>query len=320
MDSGLPTQTASAYYLSAAERNDLHETLAQRYGSFLANVRNSGSPYGCIAVDGLDPLADLGRTLEQTVFDAEAGAEDMEPAYGDYEDRSIFFLGVDATTGEALGCLRVITGTAGFGPPVKTMRDVLSRSSYRESFEMSASDDVVIDLRDNASTEVPTDLGRLGGHWHGDSLRLDRSLLEAYHAMQPGDAIFDMATIVIPKHIRAREAMRLSLVIYGGSWRGAQMLNVKHAVTFIRDNLLEDFRQVLGMGWEDLAGLGKTQYVEGDPYLSQPAYAHLEGFLHMLERERLNKAIGREPKAGEPFPTFIQLMNDDSCADLFLLV
>ena len=305
------------YRLSDSERQTLEVELADRYKDFFDSVRASGSPFACLAVDGLDPLADLGRHLEQTVFDEEAGSEPMDIVYAEYENRSIFFLGVDVARRSVSGCLRVVTGTARMGPMVKTLSDVLSRASYTDLGVPH--DPSEIDLRDRIEIDPERTTGRLGRHWGGNELRLDRTFVESFHAMEPGEPIFDMATVVIPRSIRQTDAKRLSLLIYSGSWRGARLLNAKHAVTFIRDDLLTEFRQTLGMAWEDLGGLGKTQYVEGDPYLSQPAYAHLDAFHHMLEREYYNRLIGREPKLGPPFASFVQLMQSPACDDLFLL-
>ncbi len=307
------------YDLSDDEITLRSQQLASRYSSFLRPLADSGVSFACVAVDGRDPLADVGRSLEQRVFDDEAGdhtIEVMHSEYGSYEDRSVFFLGYDIREGQISGCLRAITGTAGFGPMVKTMRDCLYIDSYRDLGAPRPPEE--IDLRDDSGTLDP-EVGLLGGHRNPPGHRLDRNFLESYHLMQPGEGIFDMATVVVSSAAREGAEERLSLLLYACSWRGALRLGMPHAVTFIRQDLLEVFRSHLGMAWEDLAGLGGTQYVEGDPFLSQPAYAHLDGFRHMFQRELIKGDLGLERKTPPPFDHFADLMVNPSAAGFFLL-
>jgi len=313
------TRQTSRYDLTDAEIESLSDELRSRYRAFLSGLEQAGAAFGCIAVDGNDPLANLGRTLEQRVFDDEAGehsVETMHVEYGAYEDRSTFFLGYDLRTGSVSGSLRAITGNAGYGPMVKSMRDCVSIESYRDLGLPGAADE--IDLRESA-LDIDLEVGFLGGHRSPPGHRLDRRFLESYHAMRPGDGIFDMATVVVPRSIRSTEAQKMSLVLYACSWRGALALNIPHAVTFIRQSLLDDFRSRLAMDWEDLAGLGGTQYVDGDPFLSQPAYAHLEAFRHVFVRENTKAQLGIEQKSGPPFDSFVQLVMSPKTDPLFLL-
>ena len=115
------------YDLTDGEIAALTEALYETNASFIEQLNAAGSRFGCIAVDGLDPLANIGRCLEQRVFDDEAGdhsVEFMDAEYGPYEDRSLFFLAIDPQQRSVVGAARGITGSVGFGPTTKTVHDL----------------------------------------------------------------------------------------------------------------------------------------------------------------------------------------------------
>ncbi|MBT8208569.1 MAG: hypothetical protein HKN94_03930 [Acidimicrobiales bacterium] len=307
----------SAYSLTTADMERSVRQLVGRHEKQIGQARDRGLRTVVVSIDGSDPLSDVGRTIEQAVFDADYGGhrnspELMSKEFGPYEDRSVFFVAIDLDKEVAVGTLRGVVSWAGIGPMCKTMRDCLSIEHYGREF----SD--VIDLRD----EVPNPLAHIGllGQLSTTSPGISRQFLEQFHAMEIGDLIFDMATVVVPKEHRSPiDIQQIGELLYAASYRAAVKIEAQHGVTFIHEGLLGHFRSTLGMPWEDLGGLGSTQYIESDPFLSQPAYLSLNRFARTISREQYRQVLNRPQKYGERHEPFINLLASPTMEDQFLL-
>lgn len=305
------TRSSGTYELDSGDVRQLTNELQVRYANPIAIAHAQREPRVCIAVDGHDPLSDIGRQLEQRIFDAEAGdhrPEVMRSEYGAYENRSLFFLVYDTERSEVTGVLRAVTGTAGFGPPVKSIRDSLHTHGYQAEF---------LDLTPNSQGYSNPEVGVIGEHAN-TSLVLDRKFIESYHGMRSGEGIFDIATIAVEKSAR-RQSMATAHFLIAAAYRATHMLGIHHAVTFVRSDLLEYLREGLDMRWRDLAGLGATQYVEGDPFLSQPAYVSFHDFRRVVEANRHDVLVGRPLKMGPSYNAFLDFATSAEVDHLFVL-
>ncbi len=269
------------YDLSASEVERLTAELATAHDAQLAKAKDDGHEHVIIAVDGRLPAADIGRDMEQTVFDADLGdhsLEMMRDEYGGYEDRSIFLLAYYIDSGTIVGSARLITGTAGFGPMVKTTRDVvhLARNGRYETD--------VIDLRDQPD-ELGIELG-LVGRDPSKSSGLSRLEIERHHKMKPGDGILDVACIVIPPEHRGRQQIHVSAALFAGMWRVATALNMVHWVAMMQVSVFGMLVAGLGLDFRPLCGLDPIEYVEGDPELSQAGYLLSTDVLRTIEQNR----------------------------------
>ncbi len=305
------TRSSGTYELSLADVRELTNDLERRYANPIAIAQAQREQRVCIAVDGHDPLSDIGRQLEQRIFNAEAGdhrPEVMRSEYGVYEDRSLFFLVYDTEAAEVTGVLRAVTGTAGFGPPVKSIRDSLHTEGYQAEF---------IDLTTDSTSYANPEVGIIGEH-SNTSLLLDRKFVESYHGMRSGEGIFDIATIAVEKSAR-RQSMATAHFLIAAAYRATHILGIHHAVTFVRSDLLEYLREGLDMRWRDLAGLGATQYVDGDPFLSQPAYVSFHDFRRVVEANRHDVLLGRPLKMGPSYSSFLEFATSADVDHLFVL-
>ena len=73
--------------------------------------------------------------------------------------------------------------------------------------------------------------------------------------------------------------------------RSMEALNIAHIVTFIRTDLLNFLQTGLQMHFVPMADFEETQYVEGDPFLSQPAYLDYNDLRRTMISERLRSAV-----------------------------
>ena len=305
------SRSSATYELTADEVADLTTELEVRYANPIAIASAQLERRVCIAVDGHDPLSDIGRQLEQRIFNDEAGDHRptvMQSEYGPYEDRSLFFLVYDTKARAVTGVLRAVTGTAGFGPPVKSIRDSLHLEGYQAEF---------IDLTDADHGYSNREVGIIGEHANG-SLMLDRKFVESYHGMRSGEGIFDIATIAVEKSAR-RQSMATAHFLIAAAYRATDVLRIHHAVTFVRSDLLQYLREGLDMRWRDLAGLGATQYVDGDPFLSQPAYVSFHDFRRVGEANRHDVLTGRPLKMGPSYASFLEFATSPEVDHLFVL-
>lgn len=291
------------YVMSPTERDELAALLDRRYGADLARCRQLGHKGLVIAVQGTDPLAKLGRALEQRVFDAKAGnhsPEVMVQEYGEYEPQSSFFLAVDSSTGEITAVLRLLIGVSGIGTPVKTIRDTLRRASYRESFEAE-----VIDITDNS---VSLEAGVVG-YSSSAGARLNRSTVETFHGMAPGELVADIATVAVSPDCRGADAGLLWVpLLVAAAFRAMAALRLKHAVTFVQEDFLRAMREHYQVAWVDLCGLGPTQYVPGDPYLSQPVYLDVASTWRNAAASSIDREIKRPGKNNRLYDRLTKLM------------
>lgn len=278
-----------SYDLTSTETDDLIELLGDRYHDELAEARRQNVSAICLGLDGSDPLANLGRALEHEVFNHDAGGvflpEDTAGEYRSYEKQSTFFVCVEVETMRVVGALRAIIGSAGFGPMVKTMYDCLYLPAYEKPF---------IDLRDEQLPPVVREVGRIGQKVNHECLGLDRTYIEDFHGMRPGDPVFDVSTMVVRPGARIDgNPMRVAQLLMAAAIRSMEALNVAHIVTFIRTDLLNFLRSGLQMHFVPMADFEETQYVEGDPFLSQPAYLDYNDLRRTMISERLRSASGK---------------------------
>jgi N-acyl-L-homoserine lactone synthetase len=108
------------YSFSASRAAELRRGLANL-------VHNDRHELTLVEIAGSDPLSDLCRALEQTVFDDTFGAivphtpDTMAAEYGPYEDCSRFFAAINNSNLSIAGSLRVIEGY-----PTKTTTDLIA--------------------------------------------------------------------------------------------------------------------------------------------------------------------------------------------------
>ena len=278
-----------SYDLTSTEAADLIDLLADRYCDELSEARQHNVSAICVGLDGSDPLANLARSLEHEVFNHHAGGvflpEDTAREYANYEKQSSGGGGVEVETMQVVGALRAIMGSAGFGPMGKTMYDCLYLPEYEKPF---------IDLRDKQLPPVMREVGRIGKKLNHDCLGLDRTFIEDFHGMRPGEPVFDVSTMVVRQGARIDgNPMRVAQLLMAAAIRSMEALNVAHIVTFIRTDLLNFLRNGLQMHFVPMADFEETQYVEGDPFLSQPAYLDYNDLRRTMISERLRNASGR---------------------------
>ena len=118
--------TDNHYSLTEAKRQELFDACVD-------NDAHAKSSMRMVSLEGTDPRSDLARAVEQQVFDKTFGSilphtpDLMAEEYGNYEERSIFFVVLDTETIEAAASLRIINGY-----PNKTLCD-LSRDGLLRS-------------------------------------------------------------------------------------------------------------------------------------------------------------------------------------------
>jgi len=306
------------YSPSEEQRASLIADIQVRFAAEIALAVRKGEPFLCLGLDSRDPLSDLCRWLERTVFDADAGGytEDvMQSEWSSYEDQCFFFLAYDIEGQDVAGSVRIITGTVGFGPVVKTVHDCLHMDAYAH-FSTRAN---TIDLTDRNVSFHP-ETGVVGSHRNSGSTRLDRSFIESYHGMKPGEIIFDMATLVVRQPYRGeKSALHVAQLLYAGTWRAALRLGAHHGLAFVRVDLLSVWRDLLGMPWDDLAALGCSQYFETDPYLSQPVYINYTDLQRLVSRALHTQQAGLPSKLSKPELNFVGLMGAPESDHLFVL-
>lgn len=97
-----------------APRYDLDATEVDQLTQSLLSERVQDVPehhrYVAVEVAGDGKYANIGRFIEETVFEEAFGndSDEMKREYSDYESSSTFFLSIDRQTGKATGALRVI--------------------------------------------------------------------------------------------------------------------------------------------------------------------------------------------------------------------
>jgi hypothetical protein len=107
----------------AAARYDLHPGEVDRLlGPLLRRHDRSTGRFVVFVVSAHDPLADVTRTIERTIFEESFGndAAQMATEYRPYEKDSRFLLVADRRRGGPAGSARIIEGT---GPGTKTLDD-----------------------------------------------------------------------------------------------------------------------------------------------------------------------------------------------------
>lgn len=292
-----------AYVLGIGEDAELSSLLQARYDPDLSRCRELGHRGMVIAVQGSDPLAKLGRVLEQRVFDAKArnhSPDVMVEEFGEYEHNSMFFLAVNPKTGDINAVLRLLVGLNGIGMPVKSIRDTLRNEAYQDSFEAGT-----IDLTENT---ISLEAGVIGRSRSG-ATRLDRVTLETFHGMEPGEITVDIATVAVSPHCRGTDAGLLWVpLLVAAAFRAMAKVRLRHAVTFVQQDFLTSMREHYGLDWVDLGGLGPTRYVEGDLYLSQPVYLDVASMWRKAQASEIGRTINRSGKKNRVYDRLTKLM------------
>lgn len=287
------------YSLTSAERNHLLDELWSVHSQYFAECKsrmaNDGGtpPVVAVAIDGLNPISNLGRQLEQQIFDAEAGdhsVESMIREMSPYENRSIFLMVVDLEARDIVGISRFVTSSAGFGPATKSIADALTHPGFSlVPEEFSALDDrATIDLRSGHDRLV----GRVGKAAKQSYFPFDRTALEAFHDMVPGDGILDIASLVTTKQYRLNTQFFASTMLYAGAFRVCDILRLSHCLMIVRTDLFTQLEKVFGLPMEVLGRLPAAEYVEGDPFLSSAGYIDVHEVRRMLERTVALQAPG----------------------------
>lgn len=272
-------ETCEPYNLDPASVSELLALLKLRFSPEIDNARAHGKGTLCIVVDGLDALSNLGRTVEQVGFQRLADnlpADEMHRQYGDYENRSLFFLGYDIEKEDVVASMRIVTGIVGIGPVVKTIHDTLRHEEYLKA----PLGGEVLDLRDQLGMSADGDLqdaevGALGS----SGLRTGpntRRWIESFHGMENGRLIFDIATVV--RRESGSGSRIWTTMMVAGALRAAKRSNARYGVTFVTQEVMTMMRKLTATPWIDLAGRTAVPYLDGDDFLSQPAFIDFDRY------------------------------------------
>lgn len=286
------------YDLAPAEIDAATRELFDRFAASISAAKLAGKKRICIAITAFDPLAPLARTVEGLGMARVADnlpPEIMQVEFGPYEDRSLFFLGIDLNAEIVAASMRIITGTTGVGPLVKSVRDALRHPAYNkvDSDDIDLRSDLadVIDLR---SREV----GAIGsgatvtGSWH-------RRYIEDFHGMAPGKVVFDIATVSSVR--RSLDAAAWTAVLVAASIRASRLVQADYAVTFVTNKMLQTLRRSLHAPWTDLAAKPAVAYFPDDAFLSQPAFANFKIYEEELQQAFALLEAGEKTGKGAMF-------------------
>ena len=285
------TEAANTQYrLGPQDVVELTSQLLNRFDPLIERAVAAGHSSLCVAIDGIDPLSNLGRDIEQRAFETLANnlpPEVMSEEYGPYEDRSLFLIGIDLEKREARATLRLISGNSGIGPPTKSVRDAVLHVGYAQQ-EIDLTDEAASKRRERVAT------GGTFTHCEGPHLRISRNQLEQFHHIPLGALIFDVASLARQPGIPAKEAgVVWTPLLIAGFLRLATTFEVEHAVTFITVDLLKALQRLCAGTWVNLGDTNAVHYVPGDAFPSQPSYLDIEGFRRNLRSRRAS--IPRRP-------------------------
>lgn len=301
------------YDLDSNEIDRATAELFDRFASSISAAKLAGHRRMCISVTSFDNASALARTVEQ--IGLERLADNLPPSamqaeYSAYEDRSLFFLGIDLKKEKVCASMRIITGETGAGPMVKTMSDTISHSNYPELHDHSSIIDLrdqhdIIDLRsrDCETSENSSDETNPSG----------RQFVEDFHGMEPGKAIFDIATV--SSIGRSSDAAAWTIMLVAAALRASRIVQADDAVTFVTTEMLGTLQRSLEAPWIDLADRPAVQYMENDSFLSQPAYADFGQYWVELQTAFDLLAVGESSGKGSFFDRVAKLAisSEKSC-------
>lgn len=226
------------------------EVLRQKTAELLQERPPEGdAPQICYKLEGIDPYADIARTIERQVFEEAFGntTDTMEEAYGPYENQSMFFLAVDRTRDEPIpsGVLRIIkNGPRGFM--------------------------TVNDLAESQGIEI------------GRAEFIEQ--VKAYHGIADLDKCWDIGTVAVPESYRLDHGHLTSVQLYRGMHVAAMTANVEHYFSMIDVDARRILVQMLGIPFEPLVGAGPMEYLASSE--TYPVYGNAEEFLKSANRKK----------------------------------
>ena len=228
------------------------EVLRQKTAELLHERPPQGdAPEVYYKLEGIDPYADIARTIERQVFEDAFGntTDKMEEAYGPYENQSKFFLAINRTGNEPVpsGALRVIEN----GPRgLMTLNDL----AEKKGVEISDRPDFI-------------------------------EAVKSYHGIASLDLCWDIGTAAVLDQFRLDHGHLTSVRLYRGMHVAGMTANIQHYVSMIDVNAHRILVRMLGIPFEPLAGSGPVEYL--DSAETYPVYGDTGEFLKSANRKRL---------------------------------
>lgn len=300
------------YDLTADQVEEFTSRLVGRHRAAIDLAIADGRRLVSIALEPFDELAALARTVEQQglsrLADGHSPSE-MRHQYGPFEDQSLFFVALNTTSLEAVAAMRVVVGSAGVGPLVKSIDDTLRHPEFiGQTHPTPNATSNIVDLREHTAA----DSGQLLL-----SHRRGRHVVEDRHGMKPGRLILDIATVV---NIRAGlgSASSWSIVSTAAVLRCARELDADYCVSFVVTDVMDALIRLLRMPWVALAGDQPVRYLESDPFLSQPAFFELKAFDSDVRAEYDRHVAGEPASFGSAFRRLAILSYDADAEATFI--
>lgn len=272
-------KSTKRYHMSAEQTRELSQQLIERFKPFVQSAADSGHSAACVAVDGTDPLSDLGRNVERQAFQTLADnlpPNTMREVYQPYEERSLFLLAINLQTGRVVATLRLIVGAGGIGPPTKAIRDIVEHPEYQPDVGKR------VDLQDRwlLSSGSVGSVGR-------PIPSVSRYALEKAAGVHPGATVLDVSSLARVPDLPARDAgITWTPMLAAALFRLSVHLEVRTIFAFLTTDLLNAIRQLCGAPWRDLASLGPVHFLPDDTFTSQPAYLDIEEFSKTLDQRQ----------------------------------
>lgn len=230
------------YDLSDCERNELTQEFLSKQSASRCNH------FGCFAIEGTDPFANIARQVEREVFEDCWGNDSatMKNEYGPYDESSVFFVAIDIEDKVPVGVLRMI------------------RNSPRGL-------KTIVDLDDAVKSPIaPFTIGV------EDVMRA--------HGIEDLDRCWDGATAAVPRRYR-RQLLPMHRQIMRVVAMAAIRENIQHFVAVLDAPVVRGARDILGL---PLAPLANTPpFTHMDAPNNQAVYAHVPSLLRIgMQRNR----------------------------------
>lgn len=227
------------------------EVLRQKTAELLYERPPQGNaPEVYYKLEGIDPYADIARTIERQVFEDAFGntTDTMERAYGPYEQQSMFFVAIDRTLDEPVpsGVLRIIKN----GP-----RGLMT----------------VNDLAESQGVEI------------GQRAEFIEQI-KAYHGISDLDECWDIGTVAVLDQYRLDRGHLTSVQLYRGMHVAGMTADIKHYFSMIDVDARRILVRMLGIPFEPLAGSGPMEYMDSSE--TYPVYGNAEEFLKSANRKK----------------------------------
>lgn len=286
---------------------------------FKVHAEAAQAPIIVVAITAEDPLSNLARALEHERFNQVGiySGGDLHDEFDSWEPASHFLVAIDTETVRPVGSLRGIVTVAGIGQPAKTVHDALVASAFQHTVRYDLDGNEVIDLRDHDKPTHQQLAGTVGVSCRSAGGSFDRTFIEDYHQMRPGDVIYDVAMVCNDHesgHLAAAGPM-----LYSAASRMVEKINAKHCVAVLRTDVQRMLVNVMKMPFEPLAGLGCFRHCDGDDFDSRPLYFSIDEVGRIRAREVRRRQTLQPSVLGRRACRFIDLMVKPENDRLFLL-